>query len=202
MFYPPEKFRDWNKYNDDEVWMALQEGDRAALAELFSRFYSSLFRYGIKLVSDSEAVKDGIQELFLYLWRHRQGLGKAESVEFYLLFSFRRILLKEKKKLTNREKRNWKYSEDFLQYEFSIEHQIIHVETKEKRYRMYQKALDILTDRQRESLQLRVEYGLDNREIANVMDITEKRVRNLIYEATRKLREYIVTMEPVDVNMN
>lgn len=202
MFYRPDGYRDWSKCKDDEVWCALQDGDRTAFSELFSRFYSRLFRYGIKLISDAEAVKDGIQQLFFSLWRHRNGLGDADSVEFYLLFSFRRILLKEKKQLTNRNERNWKYSEDLLQYEFSIENQIIHVETKEKRYKMYQKALGTLTDRQSESLRLRMEYGLDNREIAKVMNISEKSVRNLLYEATRELRECIASMEPVEVNMN
>lgn len=202
MFYRPDNDRDWSKISDDEVWSALQKGDRTAFEELFSRFYSRLFRYGMQLITDKEAVKDGIQELFLSLWRHRKGIGDADSVEFYLLFSFRRILLKEKKKLLNQKNRNWQYCEDLLQYEFSIEKQIIHIETKEKRYKMYQRALQSLTDRQREALRLRMEYGLDNHEIAKVMDITEKRVRNLIYEATRELRECIASIEPVQVNMN
>ncbi|MDX1640632.1 MAG: sigma-70 family RNA polymerase sigma factor [Balneolaceae bacterium] len=202
MFYRPENYRNWSKCEDGEVWSALQGGDRAALAELFSRYYSRLFRYGNKLISDREAVKDGIQELFLSLWRHRSGLSEAKSVEFYLLYSFRRILLKEKKKLSNQQGRNIKYSKDFLQYEFSIEDQIIYIETKEKKYKIYQRGLSALTDRQRESLQLRMEYGLDNREIAEVMNISEKRVRNLIYEATRELREYVASKAPSVLNMN
>lgn len=202
MFFHSDKTNDWSKYNNDELWGALQDGDRTAFSELFSRFYPRLFRYGVKLVSDKEAVKDAIQEMFLSLWRHRKDLGDAESVEFYLLFSFRRTLLKEKKRIFNRQKRNWEYSENFLQYEFSIEKQIIYVEAKEERFKVYQKALQVLSERQRESLQLRIEYGLNNSEIAAVMDISEKRVRNLIYEATKKLREWIDCREPVEMNMN
>lgn len=202
MFYHPNNLNDWSQLDDNELWKAVQDGERAAFSELFSRFYSRLYRYGIKLVYDKEAVKDGIQELFLSLWRHREELGDAGSVSFYLLFSFRRTLLKEKKRVSARKERNWKYSEDFLQYEFSVENQIIHIETKEKRHKMYQKALQTLTNRQCEALQLRMEYGLDNREIADVMDISEKRVRNLIYEATKQLRECVESMKPVEVNMN
>jgi RNA polymerase sigma-70 factor (ECF subfamily) len=202
MFYRPDNDCDWSKLDDQEVWSALREGDRAAFSELFSRFYSDLFRYGMQLISDKEAVKDGIQELFLSLWRHREGMEEADSVKYYLLFSFRRILLRGKKKLSSKKKRNRKYCEDFLQYEFSIESQIILVETKEKKYKMYQKALDTLTDRQRESLQLRLEYGLDNLEIAKVMNISEKTVRNLIYQATKELKKCIAAMMPVEVNMN
>lgn len=202
MLFHPDDSDNWSECNDKELWQALQKGNRRAFSELFSRFYPRLFRYGISLVSDREAVKDGIQELFLSLWKHRKELGDAESVEFYLLFSFRRALFKEKKQLSNREKRNWKYSEDLLKYEISIENQIIHIETIEKRQEVYQKALKALSEQQRESLRLRIEYGLDNREIAKVMDVSEKRVRNLIYETTRKLREWISFSEPFEVNLN
>ncbi len=202
MFFHRNKSEDWSRSDNDELWSAIQEGDRTAFSELFSRFYSRLFLYGTKLISDQEAVKDGIQELFLSLWRHRQKLADAESIEFYLLYSFRRILFKEKKRLSAQQKRNWKYGKNLLRYEFSIEKQIIHIETKEERHEMYRKALQTLTDRQSESLRLRMEHGLDNREIAEVMNISEKRVRNLIYEATKKLREWVDCIEPIEVNMN
>ncbi len=47
-----------------------------------------------------------------------------------------------------------------------------------------------------------MEYGLNNKEIGKVMGVSEKRVRNLIYEATRRLREYAATVFPIEVTMN
>jgi RNA polymerase sigma-70 factor (ECF subfamily) len=202
MFFNSKNKNDWSHGSNDELWKALQEGNRAALSELFHRFYPRLFRYGLRLISEREAVKDGIQELFLSIWRHREGLETADSVEFYLLLSFRRTLLNQKKKVSNRKKRNFEYSEDLIEYEFNIENQIIHFETNEERYKLYQKALNTLTDRQRESLQLRLEYGLDNREIASVLEISEKSVRNLIYESTKKLKDWIESRKPVKISTN
>lgn len=173
-----------------------------ACSELFSRFYPQLFRYGIRLVSDKETVKDGIQELFVSLWQSREGLGDAGSVEVYLLTSLRRILFRKKKSNYARQKRNREFEEDLSQTEHSTEDLIVRMEMEKKRYKLYQKALKTLTKRQREALSLRMEYGLDNREIAEIMNLSEKRIRNLIYEATKSLREWIACFEPILFNKN
>lgn len=202
MHMQPGNSYERNDGSNHDLWRGLQKGDRQAFSELFSRFYSRLFRYGIKLVSNKEAVQDGIQELFLSLWRNRGGLGDANSVEFYLLFSLRRILFKEKKSTHARQKRNREYKENASPPRLNIEDQIIRIEQKEERYRLYQKALETLTDRQKEALRLRMEYGLNNSEIAEIMVLSEKRIRNLIYEATKRLREQIARFEAVQVNIN
>ncbi|MDZ7691449.1 MAG: sigma factor-like helix-turn-helix DNA-binding protein [Balneolaceae bacterium] len=38
---------------------------------------------------------------------------------------------------------------------------------------------------------LRVDSGMSNKEISQIMGVSDKRVRNLIYEATERLREHI-----------
>lgn len=202
MFIQSKSSDDWGNDSNEELWSSLQKGNRKALSELFVRFYSRLFRYGHTLIPDSEAVKDGIQELFLSLWRHRQGLREAVSVEFYLLISFKRILFKEKKSDLTRRKRNFEYDEHFFETDFSVENRIIDKEREEERYKLYQKALLTLSDRQREILRLRMEYGLDNPEIAELTGLSEKRVRNLIYEATKRLKGFVDRFESLQVNNN
>src|SRR5699024_11533355 len=97
--------------NEDSVqlWDALCAGNREALNALFKKYYSHLLNYGVKLSSDKELVKDGIQKLFLRLWRTHENLGQAQSVENYLLYSLRRILLRNLKKRKNRLERNKTY---------------------------------------------------------------------------------------------
>lgn len=193
---------DWSDHINKELWKVFKKGDRRAFAELFSRFYPRLFRYGISLVSDKEAVKDGIQELFLSLWRNRIHLAEANSVEYYLLISLKRILLKERKNVNIRQEKNFKYIEDIIQFEPGLESGLIRIESEQDKYVLYQKALKILTFRQKEALRLRMEFGLDNKEIADVLELSEKRIRNIIYEATKKMREWVASYEKLNINMN
>lgn len=185
----------WSDFSNRELWTVFKKGDRRAFSELFSRFYPRLFRYGMSLVSDNNAVKDGIQELFLSLWRNRTQLAEANSVEYYLLISLKRILFKVRKKANIRQMRNLEYMEGFMQFEGGFEHRLIQLENEQERYELYQKALKTLTPRQGEALRLRLEFGLDNGEIADVLELSEKRIRNIIYEATKTLREWVSTIE-------
>jgi RNA polymerase sigma factor (sigma-70 family) len=196
MFLQSGDPNNWSDYGNHELWKAFQGGDRRAFSELFLRFYPALFRYGIKLMTDEEEVKDGIQKLFFSLWQKREVLKVADSVEYYLLFSLRRILFREKKSGNARDKRNREYGEKISQTVPCIEDQIVHFEAENERYILYRQALQTLNDRQREVLLLRLDYGLDNREIAAIMELSEKRVRNLICEAIKRLKEQVSQLNP------
>ena len=202
MFTYSDDALDWSNYNNRELWVIFKKGDQNAFSELFSRFYHRLFRYGMSLVSDSNAVKDGIQELFLSLWRSRTDLAEAKSVEFYLLVALKRILLRERRKNANRNRVNLEYIKGFAYADFGAENYLIELESDEERYILYQKAIQSLTDRQREVMMLRMEYGLDNIEIAEILELSEKSVRNLIYEATRKMRARIANLVSFEINLN
>lgn len=197
-----DKSIDWNNFSSTELWEIFKKGNRSAFSELFSRFYPRLFRYGISLVSDTEIVKDGIQELFLTLWRNKAELSDAKSVEFYLLISLKRILFREKKKQTSRQIINLEFISGFGKAELGVESHFIHLENKKERLKLYQKALQTLTDRQREALMLRMEYGLDNSEIAEFLNLSEKRIRNLIWKATKILREWVANHENLQLKIN
>src|SRR5262245_13797048 len=76
------------------LWGRMREGDEQALAQLFRSHYAILFDYGMKLARHEELVKDGIQEVFAYIWEKRAGVSAVDSVRAYLLVSLRRHLLK------------------------------------------------------------------------------------------------------------
>lgn len=176
---------------DEELWDAFRKGDDKALSELFVRYYTRLYRYGMKLLSDEEAVKDGIQHLFLKLWKKRNRIGKADSVTFYLLKSLRRILFRQKRQQRSRRQRDQEYMENFSPLCLTVEDKIVMAEQKVEQNELLEDAYQVLTNRQKEALFLRLQNGLRNKEIADVMGLSHQRVRCLIYEATKRLKDYI-----------
>lgn len=182
-----------NSGNRDEahLWTALCRGEREALDQLFRLYYSPLFDYGIKIISDAEIVKDGIQELFLRLWERHTALSQAQSVKTYLLFSLRRILLRQ---ITQRKKsmeRNRGYLDETFSETFSMEEVIIRTELEEEKKRKLVKAINHLNSRPKETLFLRYYYGLSNEEIAEVLGINKQSVRNNLFRAIRCLRTIV-----------
>lgn len=185
----PQKRRE---SDETELWEAFRQGETGALSELFRRYYSQLYRYGMKLLGEEEGVKDGIQQLFLKLWNKRGEISEAESVEFYLLKSLRRILFRQKERVGWRNRRNREYLRSFpVEPKMTIEDKIVSEEQDAERQALFEEAFLSLTDRQKEVLYLRLQHGLKNKEIAHVMGITHQRVRNYISEATNRLKNEV-----------
>jgi RNA polymerase sigma-70 factor (ECF subfamily) len=183
-----------NEQSSLKLWESLCEGNQKALNKLFRLYYESLYDYGIKFIADSEVVKDGIQKLFLRLWRRHKALSQAQSVEAYLLFSLRRILLRMKKNRRSRIKRNKLYLDKTFSSSFSAEEIIISGELKEEKKKKLLEAINALNGRQKEALFLRYYHGLSNSEIAHVMDINRQSVRNHLSRAIKSLRTLLNNM--------
>src|SRR5262245_3612569 len=79
-------------HTDNQCWEQLLNGDKAALYELYTRYYHTLLFIGLKNIHDSDLVKDVIQQQFLYLWEKRHTLMDAKNVRSYIIISFLRRL--------------------------------------------------------------------------------------------------------------
>lgn len=175
----------------DVLWQEIRQGNEDSLDTLFCLTYSRLFNYGYQITPQKGLVKDAIQELFLRLWRSHSNLGEAYSVKSYLLHSLRRILLRNLKTQRNRFERNKEYVEDFFDEIYNIEELLIHFETEEQKKGQLVKALDSLTDRQKEAIFLKFYEGASNTEIAEIMEINSQSVYNLIYRSIEKLKAFV-----------
>jgi RNA polymerase sigma factor (sigma-70 family) len=150
---------DEKRKKGDRLWSELRSGQRDALDGLFRLYYSSLFDYGIRIIHDEEVVKDGIQELFLRLWKRHKHIGSAGSVEAYLIYSLRRILLRSAERRTRKSEYNRMYLDEMFTDSFSIEDVIIENETNIGLKQALLKALNQLNGRQKETLFLRYYHG-------------------------------------------
>jgi len=191
----PDPSSNSDHLNDEDIWKEFLNGRQEALGEVFLRYYTRLYHYGMKLMHSENTVKDGIQELFLKLWNNRETVDHAQCVEFYLLFSLRRILFEQKKRFEAIQRRDLKYmymNSDSLQ---TIEDNIVAAELECERYNNYQKAIKLLSGRQKEVLYLRLQHGLTNNEIAMLLNLSDQRIKNYMYEAIKQLRESIYDQE-------
>lgn len=186
--------KDWE---EDHLWEALRNGSREALDQLFRRFYSPLFDYGVKIISEEEIVKDCIQELFLKLWKRRAALSQAQSVQAYLLFSLRRILMRQISRRTKRYQRNKEYLDEVFSASFSMEDIMISAEVEEGQKQALIKAINHLNSRQKETLFLRYYHGLTNAEIADIININRQSVKNNLSRAIKSLRSIIPSVPSV-----
>lgn len=170
------------------IWKSFIAGDKEAFALLYNQHVEALYRYGTKLCTDDNLVKDAIQEVFLdlYLKRHKNKTN-PENLRWYLILALKRNLIKKLKH--NRKLVDKKECELNFEPEYSIEKAIIE---DEEETALNQKVNDVLKNlpaRQKEALYLRYNESMEYPEIAQLLNISVESVRKQVYRALSSIRE-------------
>lgn len=175
---------------DQHLWKRIREGDEQAFTLIFEKYHCTLYNYGSKLCNNSAIIEDAVQDVFIDIWRLRNNLTEnITSVKFYLYRALRRRihlaqdkfpLTEEITLLPDRETpANFSDSETIL----------IDTESSLLRTKRIQELLSQLPERQIEALTLRYFDDFSIEEIAGIMGVSEKSVRNFIYRALTSLRQ-------------
>jgi len=174
---------------DTELWQAFRAGDPRADEYLYRKYVKALYGYGMGLCADPELVSDCIQDLFVYLFLHRETLGEVKSTGSYLFASFRRRLLemiKQQRRFVS-EEGYWPLASGELRD--ATDSELIQEQTDGERRQALQVLIDKLPTRQREALYLLYYEKMDYPAVAQVMGLETKTVYNLLYEAMTRLRQ-------------
>lgn len=179
-------FRD----NDVNTWRMFRHGNDEAFSAIYTVYSKKLYYYGLKITRNTSVIEDTLQDLFYELIRNRKTLGETDNILRYLLTSFRRKLFR-KLKSENR----YDLRDENLEYPFevvySIEHEMVLDENKNRRNLLFVNALQQLSPRQKEAIYLKFTSGMAYEEICEIMEMSLEACRNLIYRAVKALKEGI-----------
>ncbi|MCL4482864.1 MAG: sigma-70 family RNA polymerase sigma factor [Bacteroidetes bacterium] len=175
---------------DKVLWQDLKVGNKKCFNQLFRKYYSELYYYGIKISPNPDFVKECIQEVFIRVWETRGSLSKVENVKSYLIVSVRRMILVQK------GKENRKHNIEIGQVEnnsffFEVNEFEKHEEISDEIRQVLLTAINSLTKKQRELILLFFYHELSYPEIAQILEISIQAVRNLMCRTLIHLRESI-----------
>lgn len=185
--------KDFSNHNavsksDQEIWAAFKNGSEKALELMYHKHVRALFNYGIKITKDEALIEDCIQEMFIDLWKRRAHLGNTHFIKFYLLKALKRKIIRkisQKKSILG----EYEIEEDYaFEVVFSCEADLIRDELNQEQKEQINKALSILTKRQKEAIYLKFYNHLSYEQIAQVMKIDKSAVYTLIFKSVNKLR--------------
>lgn len=170
------------------LWANIAIGDKESYSEVYIFYYKKLYNYGKKITDDIAMIEDSINEVFIIIWTNRESLHKILSPQAYLFSSLRNNIFQK-----IRAAKLIRYSEEEQQTEvqFAIDSIIIQKETDVVLKASIEKALQQLTDRQREAIFLRFYEGLSYMEIAGIMNITVKATYKIMARALSELKEVL-----------
>lgn len=175
---------------DQELWLGIRDGDEQAYTLIFGRYHRTLYNYGSKLSGNSAIVEDAVQEVFIDVWRLRSNLTEnVTSVKFYLYRALRRRIHVATDKFPVTEELTMLPDQEMPSTYSNSETLLIQHESSTMIARKIREMLLQLPDRQIEVITLRYFEDFSVEEIAGIMGINEKSVRNLIYKAITSFRQ-------------
>ena len=169
------------------LWKQLKEGSKTALERIYSTYISSLLKYGRKFSRNDQVIEDCIQDLFIELWKNREGLGMTDSIQRYLLVALRRKVIRQLDKSKKWVSDNEPNELDF-EVEIAVDQKLIALELSEERAAQVKAAMENLSKRQKEVIYLKYVSGLDYEDIGEIMGLNYQSVRNLVSNALKKLK--------------
>jgi RNA polymerase sigma-70 factor (ECF subfamily) len=176
---------------DQQLWQRIREGDEQAFTTIFEKYHRTLYNYGSKLSGNSAIVEDAVQDVFIDVWRLRNNLtDNVTSVKFYLYRALRRRIHLAKDKFPITEEITLLGDQETPAHSGNSETLLIDVESASLRAKQIQSLLSQLPERQVEALTLRYFEDFSIEEIAGIMGVSDKSVRNFIYKALTSLRHH------------
>lgn len=152
--------------------------------ELFRLLYPKLVRFAMRYTKQKAPASDVVQDAFIALWENRANIDPEKSLKSYMLKTVRNRSINWLQKKANQS--------EFLDEPIESPESMTETEVSEDQNStadLFKKWIQELPDRQREAFELSRFDGLNHREIAAVMDISEKTVNNHIVSALQMLRD-------------
>ncbi|PSL23223.1 RNA polymerase sigma factor (sigma-70 family) [Dyadobacter jiangsuensis] len=175
------------------LWSAFQNGDRKAFASIYQKYIDELLSYGYRVTSDRQLIRDSVQDLFLHIWVRRGNLAVTDSIKFYLFRSLRNRIIRNLEKHPERLHADIGMVAELAEDSNVFESAIFGHDGPSDSYEKLAEAVNRLSPRQREAVQLRYLHGFSLDEIAEMMQMNNQSVRNLLHRAILQLRLFFET---------
>jgi RNA polymerase sigma factor (sigma-70 family) len=188
-------------YNDDldgtqdAVLLAqLSEGSKPAFDTLYNRHWKLVYQSALKRLNNADRAQDVAQDVFVQLWI-RGNKSVIENLPAYLLVSSRNAVFK----LMEKEARLSSVSvESLLEIESPFngaDASILHKEFLIS----FEKQVNALPAQQRLIFKMRFEEDLSTQNIAEILNLSPKTVRNQLGKVLATLRKHLLLLNSLIV---
>jgi RNA polymerase sigma-70 factor, ECF subfamily len=166
------------------------QGDQTAFGELYDSISGLVHGVILKVVRDPSQTEEVTQEVFVEIWRlaPRYDAERGTVIAWAATIAHRRAVDRVRSEQANRARVERQISKISLEHD-SVSEEVIdndHVEFQRRRVR---KALDKLTDMQRQAVELAYFGGHTYREVAVLLDTPEGTIKTRIRDGMIRLRD-------------
>ena len=173
--------------DDDTLLQHARQLDEAALAEIFDRYYVAIYRYIYHHVGHVETAEDLAGEVFQRLLVQFQARrGPDRHLKAWLFQVASNLVVDDSRRLVHR---------DHLELDEAVQASDVNVDEQAQQAILAEhtrQAMQKLTPKQRSIILLKFVEGLENAEVARVLDMPVGAVKSLQHRALDALRRHLV----------
>jgi RNA polymerase sigma-70 factor (ECF subfamily) len=164
-------------------------GDETAFKQLFDLYYQKLFHVAFYFLKSKEQGEEVVADVFFNLWMKRKMLRTISNIENYLYITTRNQALHYLKK---QEKQTNINVSDLYHVEWIPDNETPELNLLNQEYKsLIQQAIYSLPEKCREVFRLVLSDKLKHKDIAQLLNISEKTVEAHISQAYKRIAEYV-----------
>lgn len=174
-------------FDHDRFRLLLRSHPESAVNLLAKHFWTKLVTISKSFTNDVNSARDIVQETFAHVWEQHKILSQdhAKTIDNYLVQVVRYKSITHFKKTIRLSDLRRKYVDEQPSSDSPIETSIV----KDEVIASIRAIIATFPKRERECLQLKIDHGLTNSEIARQMNVTPKAVERSITSAYKRLRK-------------
>jgi RNA polymerase sigma-70 factor, ECF subfamily len=177
--------------DEQTLFARLKKNDPDAFRLLFTQYYRGLYSFCGRYISDNEACKDIIQDVFAYIWENRKNISIHTSLKSYLFGSVYHACLDHIKKTRRIQDFSNTVTGKFiinpLEESFSENgyHRIFFEESKA----IIDSAIEALPEACKAIFKMSRFQGLKHKAIAELLSISPRTVETQVFRALQLIKE-------------
>jgi RNA polymerase sigma-70 factor (ECF subfamily) len=164
-------------------------GDESAFKQLFDLYYQKLFHVAFYFLKSKEQGEEVVADVFFNLWTRRAALRSVGNMESYLYITTRNqalLYLKKQQKQTEMNR------SDLYALEWVPDSTTPELSLLDREYEgLIQQAVHSLPEKCREVFRLVLSDKLKHKDIAQLLNISEKTVEAHISHAYKRIADYV-----------
>lgn len=176
-----------NLYIDRALLKLVAEGDKLAFRQLFDLYKLRLFAFVLHLTNSKADAEEIVQDVFAKLWESRGMLSKVEFPDKYIYTIARNKTLNHLTKLARDRQLLNQLWVNLSQTDNTTEE----ILQAQESGRLISAAVSRLNEQRQTIFRLSREQGLSHDEIAAQLGLSKSRVKNILVEILKHIRDHL-----------
>lgn len=172
---------------DKDLLLQLREGSEAAFRELYARHNRQVLAFAFHLTHSAVDAEDILQDTFLKLWSSREQLPDIERFDNYIFMIARNRTVDHLRRVSLQQKLVDQVWANISEVSDELEQQLDAAESR----KLIDNALAGLSPQKQTIFWLSRQRGMSHEEISQQLHLSRSRVKNLLVETLRHVRQYL-----------